>query len=413
MKSISLKSALFCLALGSAFQSFAAATITVDRVQQRWPWSNKVDVTYTISGDDETATKVCKVTLTTVVDGLVHAVYNPGFNVNVKPGTYTVTWNDPPAGVNCAGCKITATFAASPAVPAGDDYMIVDLKTGAVSYEGVFSAADKFCGVSGQELSNARYNVDKYKSTHYVLRKVPKGTYQTGDGGTATWTTDKDFYMGVFPWTNYQYWYVFDLYDPSARSPEQQDLRSRPLGLVQDIRGDANQTTPPPQQAIQGQWYVIRWLNGKTHMNFDIPTELMHEIATRAGTETPYFWGTDASLAPQYAVCGMSGNRPGNGWNVNVGSRKPNAWGLYDMMGLDWNWCLDTSTSGEDPATRTDVFTPYVGDGDIVRVRCANAKAQAADLRSSARSSAKVGTTSSSPDQFTFRVAYIVPNSGE
>ena len=410
-----------CAAALLPSQKAHAASVAIDSVRQRWPWNNKVDITYTVTGDD-LANRVGKVRIIAVVNGLTHIAYDDPIGA-AKPGTFTVTWNDPPPGVKSEDCKMFATIQTSGPVRSGDDYMIIDLATGAVTYEGLFTSEDVLDGVSGQELSNARYNQDKYKSTHYVLRKIPKGTYKTGDtanqgsGSTkntdATWTTDKDFYMGVFPWTNYQYWYVFDLYDPSARSPEQQDLRSRPLGLVHDIRGDANQTTPPPQQAIQGQWYVIRWLNGKTHMNFDIPTELMHEIATRAGTETPYFWGTDASLAPQYAVCGMSGNRPGNGWNVNVGSRKPNAWGLYDMMGLDWNWCLDTSTSGEDPATRTDVFTPYVGDGDIVRVRCANATAQAADLRSSARSSAKVGTTSSSPDQFTFRVAYIVPNSGE
>ena len=102
---------------------------------------------------------------------------------------------------------------------------------------------------------NEEYENVIYRYLSITLQQFSRGKLNTD----ATWTTDKDFYMGVFPWTNYQYWYVFDLYDPSARSPEQQDLRSRPLGLVHDIRGSADQTTPPPQQAIQGQWYVIRW----------------------------------------------------------------------------------------------------------------------------------------------------------
>ena len=36
-----------CAATGSAL---AATTITIDSVVQRWPWNNKVDITYTIVG---------------------------------------------------------------------------------------------------------------------------------------------------------------------------------------------------------------------------------------------------------------------------------------------------------------------------------------------------------------------------
>lgn len=304
-------------------QKANAASVAIDSVQQRWPWNNKVDITYTVTGDD-LASKVGKVRIIAVVNGLTYVAYDDPIGA-AKVGTFTVTWNDPPPGVKSEDCKMFATIQTSRPVRSGDDYMIIDLATGAITYEGLFTSEDVLDGVSGQELSNARYNQDKYKSTHYVLRKVPKGTYKTGDNancGTGdqintekTWTTDKDFYIGVFLWTSYQYWYVFDLYSP-ARDHSQQDLRARPLGLVRDIRGIADQTTPPPQETVVNQWHVFKWVNGKTHMNFDIPTELMHEIATRAGTETPYFWGSDSSLAPQYAVYGLSGGRPGGGWNV-------------------------------------------------------------------------------------------------
>ena len=335
-----------CAAALLPSQKANAAIVAIDSVQQRWPWNNKVDITYTVTGDD-LASKVGKVRIIAVVNGLTYIAYDDPIGA-AKVGTFTVTWNDPPPGVKSEDCKMFATIQTSRPVRSGDDYMIIDLATGAVTYEGLFTSEDVLDGVSGQELSNARYNQDKYKSTHYVLRKVPKGTYKTGDNvncGTdnteKTWTTDKVFYMGVFPWTSYQYWYVFDLYDP-ARDHSQQDLRARPLGLVRDIRGSADQMNAPAQEAINSKWHVIKGVNGKTHMNFDIPTEVMHEIATRAGTETPYFWGSDSSLAPQYAVYGLSGGRPGGGWNFNVGSKKANPWGLYDMVGLDWEWCLDS-----------------------------------------------------------------------
>ena len=219
--------------------------------------------------------------------------------------------------------------------------------------------------------------------------------------------------MGVFPWTNYQYWYIFDLYDPN-RVETQQNLKARALGPVRDIRGSTDQTTPPEPAMINSQWYVIKWLNGKTHMSFDIPTELMYEIAARAGAETPYFWGADASLAPQYAVYGRTGSRPGDGWDF-VGTKKPNNWGLYDMVGLDWEWCLDSYVAGDDPATHTDVFIPYVSAGATDwRVRGGSANVtNVAGMNPSNRSGARSGSLNSAPSLYVFRVAYIVPNSGD
>jgi formylglycine-generating enzyme required for sulfatase activity len=148
-------------------------------------------------------------------------------------------------------------------------------------------------------------------------------------------------------------------------------------------------------------------------MNFDIPTEVMHEIATRAGTETPYFWGSDASLAPQYAVYGRSGERPSGGWEFS-GTKKPNAWGVYDMVGLDWEWCLDSYVAGDDPATHTDVFTPYISEGATQwRARGGGATATVTGMLSSNRSGASIGDLNKAPQIYPFRLAYIVPNSGE
>ena len=38
------KSAIMVMLFGAAFAA-TSATITVDNVQQRWPWNNKVDIT--------------------------------------------------------------------------------------------------------------------------------------------------------------------------------------------------------------------------------------------------------------------------------------------------------------------------------------------------------------------------------
>ena len=386
------------------FAAMSATTITIDSVRQRWPWNNKVDITYTIGGDDATVDKVCRVVITTVVGGTTYTAYDGAPNVNVLPGTHTITWANPPAGVKCDGCKMTAKFY-TVAVPSGNDYMIVDLVSNAVTYEGRFANGDSFGGVSGQNLSNSRYNQNRYKDTHLALRKVPAGTYKTGDGGTTTWVTTKDYYIAVFPVTNRQYWRFVDM-DPAQHSTPLDNfgLRSRSLPYLNDVRGTADPSATP--QKISGKYPIIAWLNEKTGMTFDLPTRYMHEIACRAGTTTKYYWGANSAtqaVCNQYAVCAN------NSYNVNnvlpAGSKLPNNWGLYDMVGNMWQLCRDAN-GGTYPEGNDDVFVPATlasGTASSWVVR-GNDNAGKTNVGSAVASSTNQGAV---------RVAYIVPDSEE
>ncbi|MBR0068463.1 MAG: SUMF1/EgtB/PvdO family nonheme iron enzyme, partial [Kiritimatiellae bacterium] len=179
-----------------------------------------------------------------------------------------------------------------------------------------------------------------------------------------------------------------------------------------DIRGNTVPsgriaTYPSADAAIDAKkWRPLELINAKTGMNFDVPTELMHEIACRAGTTTTFFGGKDASLAPQYAVYGISRRHTDSQYADPPGTRKPNAWGLYDMVGNDWQWCRTYVGEGEPP----DVFTPGKGSSDRWYVRGENIYPTdparlSADVRSSAFSKSGVG--------YSFRMAYIVPNAGK
>ena len=78
---------------------------------------------------------------------------------------------------------------------------------------------------------------------------------------------------------------------------------------------------------------------------YGLPTEAQWEYACRAGTTTATAFGNSLSSTQ----ANYDGNWPYNGGakgpyvqgTTKVGSYAPNAWGLYDMHGNVWEWCLD------------------------------------------------------------------------
>ncbi len=112
-------------------------------------------------------------------------------------------------------------------------------------------------------------------------------------------------------------------------------------------------------------WYgaqaFAEWVGGT------LPTEAQWEFACRAGSTTAYYFGDDSSVLAEYCI--YEGNCEGERAS-DVGTKKPNAWGLYDMHGNVSEWCQDFYNPWSDegmPEESVDPVSPVPGPFVILR----------------------------------------------
>ena len=165
---------------------------------------------------------------------------------------------------------------------------------------------------------------------------------------------------------------------------------------VQQQRDDANPILPIVGEGGNYPMYYVSWhdamtfcqkLGAKENRHYRLPTEAEWEYACRAGSASMYSFGDSATELRNYAwFADNSGDSAfdsaiiwatdpdhysqkvlANGCQTHpVGTKKPNAWGLYDMHGNVCQWCADWY--GEYPeGDATDPTGPANGTARILR----------------------------------------------
>ncbi|MBR6585939.1 MAG: formylglycine-generating enzyme family protein [Kiritimatiellae bacterium] len=362
---------------------FADATApvvpTVSNVSIDQDRSRNVTITYTLANGPAVVTFDIQ---TNYVDGaetkwvsiggrnISH--YSGGNCLVTGEGVHTITWHAekswPDKKIAAGGVRAELTAWAPDNTP---DYMVVDPAEQSNSRVRYYA--------STTDLPGGLLENEAYRTTHLVMKRIhAKGkSFTMGsyfEGGrtpstemTHTVTLTNDYYLGVFELTQGQ-WAMIKGTDISAKFTHPQQRQLRPMENISYcmMRLAANNTED------LGYWYpnaphpesFLGILRSRSGIDFDLPSEAQWEFAGRAGQgEGKYGNGavyeyinmrpSEGSMPPGRYIytwadpsaeissdAQMAATSPENGTAV-CGSYPPNAFGLYDMHGNVYDFCLD------------------------------------------------------------------------
>ncbi len=236
------------------------------------------------------------------------------------------------------------------------DYMDIDLS----------SQSNVTWYVSEEDLPYDVTN-DVYKTTHMLMKRVHAANrvWRMGSPSTEVGrpkadakerahlvSLSADYYMSVFETTQGQ-WKNMGA-GAIASVALTNDVCPLTGKTYPQIRGYSSDCRWPSVNHVVGQSSAARKFADKTGVRVDLPTEAQWEYACRAGVAEAYQNGSNSlssassSVLSEFAV--WSGNAPvvvsddlstTTAVFAAVGTRKPNAWGFYDMIGNVSEMCVE------------------------------------------------------------------------
>ena len=216
--------------------------------------------------------------------------------------------------------------------------------------------------VERQEARVEACDVDLGEGESLRLIQIPVGEFPMGspanepkryvDEGPQHRVRLGGFLLGQTPVTQVQWGMV-------ARWPKVK------LDLKPDPSGFNGARRPVERVSWKQAMEFCRRLSQRTGPLFTLPSEAQWEYACRAGSTTPFAFGaTLTSELANYNATSWYADGPKGLWRqetTDVDSFPANAWGLHDMHGNVWEWCLDTWHDSYDGAP-TDGSPWLTGD---------------------------------------------------
>ena len=207
-------------------------------------------------------------------------------------------------------------------------------------------------------------NPHAVNSIGMTFRLIPAGTFRMGSGNghdhekpVHEVTISRAFYLGEHEVTQDQYDRVM------GANPSHFKGRHRP---VENVSWDDAQEFCRRLSAMEG-------------VRCRLPTEAEWEYACRAASTTEYCFGDSGEELGEYAWFDENsarkrgfarsliwGKKTFPSETCNVGRKRPNAWGLYDMHGNVFEWCQDWYGPYE-AGKQADPTGPSSGDDRVLR----------------------------------------------
>ncbi|MFD1166212.1 formylglycine-generating enzyme family protein [Sphingobacterium daejeonense] len=260
-----------------------------------------------------------------------------------------------------------------------------------------------FALLAGIQLSNAQEKHERYTqkiegtSLEFTMEAIPGGEFNMGSAKSSN-ADEKPvhkvkvdpFWMGTYEVT----WNIFEpfLYkdfeitkSTDGKVPAEVDAVTRPTKPYLDMTfGFGKDGQPALAMTHYNAIQYCKWLYVRTGVFYRLPTEAEWEYASRAGSETEYFFGDDAAQLAEYAVY----KENSSGKTTKVGTKKANPWGLFDIYGNVAEWTYDQYDAefykqfegkvADNPVNVPTKLYPHV-------VRGGSFESEPADLRSASR----------------------------